>query len=56
MRVSAVNPIEAALYGKDHKRDRRMWAIQVNAGGVTCSWPGCGRPIEPGEAWDLGHL
>ena len=46
---------EAALYGGDHKRLRRMLAPLVATGTVRCTWPGCGRLILPGEAWDLGH-
>lgn len=43
------------MYGAAHKRLRRMLAPQVAMGVVVCSWPGCGRLIEPGELWDLGH-
>jgi hypothetical protein len=40
-------------YGWQHQKIRKQWAPLVAAGGVTC-WR-CGRPIEPGQAWDLGH-
>jgi ribosomal protein L32 len=51
--------LEAArklLYGRDHRRRRAVWAPLVATGTVICSWPGCGLPILPGQAWDLGHL
>jgi hypothetical protein len=47
---------EAALYNGDHKRLRARLVLVVATGRVICSWPGCGRPILPGEPWDLGHL
>lgn len=40
-------------YHGRHDRERRRWAPRVNAGLVDC-WR-CGRPIEPGADWDLGH-
>lgn len=40
-------------YGRDHIRERRTWEPKVAAGGVACRR--CEEPIEPGEAWDLGH-
>jgi hypothetical protein len=49
-------PEERALYDAGHKQDRRRWAPLVATGKVRCSWPGCGRLLEAGESWDLGHL
>lgn len=40
-------------YGVKHQRARKAWEPRVNAGGVSCAR--CGRGIEPGSAWDLGH-
>lgn len=40
-------------YGFDHQRARQLWGAVVQAGGVDCSR--CGRPIVPGEPWDLDH-
>lgn len=33
---------------------RKVVARQVSAGGVLCAR--CGKPIEPGEPFDLGHV
>lgn len=49
-------PIEKALYNRDHKALRARLKPQVATGTVICSWPGCGLPILPGQAWDLGHM
>ena len=43
-------------YGTAHRRLRDEWAPRVAAGGVMCARPSCGKPIHPGEAWDLGHV
>jgi hypothetical protein len=40
-------------YGHAHQKLRKRWAKEVAKGTVTC--PRCGRMIEPGESWDLGH-
>ena len=40
-------------YGRHHKRLRAVWARQVEAGQVDCAR--CGRPISPGQLWDLDH-
>ena len=40
-------------YGRHHKRLRAVWARQVEAGQVDCAR--CGRPIFPGQAFDLDH-
>lgn len=40
-------------YGTTHQRLRRALAPLVLSGRATC-WR-CGLPIQPNEAWDLGH-
>lgn len=40
-------------YGAAHRRLRARWAPVVARGGATCAR--CEQPIEPGQAWDLGH-
>lgn len=40
-------------YGTAHQAARARLAPSVDAGRASC-WR-CGRPIVPGEAWDLGH-
>ncbi len=41
-------------YGSAHQRERAQWWQRMAAGEqVTC--PRCGRPILPGQCWDLGH-
>lgn len=40
-------------YGTRHQQLRAGWARKVEAGYADCAR--CGRPIEPGEPWDLGH-
>src|SRR5262245_43062993 len=40
-------------YGVAHQRLRAQWAPLVAAGRVSCAR--CGKLIEPGAAWDLGH-
>jgi hypothetical protein len=40
-------------YGAAHQALRRRWATQVALGRVDCAR--CGRPIRPGDEWDLGH-
>ena len=43
-------------YGYHHKLLRRRWQEAIDAGAdVRCWRPGCGRPILPGDRWDLGH-
>ena len=41
-------------YGWRHQKLRERWSRVVAMGGVLCAR--CGEPIEPGAAWDLGHL
>jgi hypothetical protein len=40
-------------YGPDHRALREQYRPLVEAGMVRC-WR-CGEPINPGDAWDLGH-
>lgn len=40
-------------YGRAHQTLRARLAPKVQAGLVDC-WR-CGQPIQPDEAWDLGH-
>lgn len=42
-------------YSGDHRKLRAEWAPHVEAGQVRCFRAGCGRLIEPGSPWDLGH-
>lgn len=42
-------------YGAEHQKLRRAWVPVVALGGVCCAYPGCGKVIEPGAKWDLGH-
>lgn len=41
-------------YGWRHQKLRESWSRVVAMGGVLCAR--CGEPIEPGSAWDLGHI
>lgn len=43
-------------YGSNHQRLRAAWAPRVAAGGVRCHRDTCGELIQPGQAWDLGHV
>jgi hypothetical protein len=54
--IVARHSLQKELYGSDHKRLRAALVPRVATGSVICSWPGCGKPILPGQAWDLGHL
>jgi hypothetical protein len=40
-------------YGTAHQALRKRLAPAVAAGMFECAR--CGKPIRPGEAWDLGH-
>jgi hypothetical protein len=44
---------QARGYGATHDRRRKSWERKVAAGGVVCGY--CGRPINPGDPWDLSH-
>jgi hypothetical protein len=51
--ASNQKPSEPGRYGWKHQQARARWAARVATGQVNCAR--CGRPIAPGEAWDLGH-
>jgi len=40
-------------WGRPHRRVRAEWEPLVAAGQVDC-WR-CGKRIQPGQPWDLGH-
>lgn len=40
-------------YGSSHQQERKHWAPKVDRGEVYCAR--CGRWIQPGTPWDLGH-
>lgn len=45
-------------YGATHQAERRRWEPLVAKGDVMCARQGSkctGQPIQPGQAWDLGH-
>lgn len=43
-------------YGARHQRQRRRWQRRIDNGETVLCWrPECGKPILPGEPWDLGH-
>ena len=44
---------KSAKYGSGHKKLRKQAALMVDAGLVNCAR--CGKRIEPGQRWDLGH-
>lgn len=46
-------PPEQRGYGPAHRKLRANWAKRVAAGNVNCAR--CGKPILPGQPWDLGH-
>lgn len=52
-------------YGPRHRLMRAQYTPIVNAGEAVCvriydprnaMWTGCGKPIRPGQRWDLGHV
>ena len=45
--------MEQRGYGQSHYDLRKVWWPKVAAGRVVCHR--CGRPILPGQPWDLGH-
>lgn len=47
------NHREPGRYGNEHQKLRKQWKIKVDAGQVCCAR--CGKWIEPGTPWDLGH-
>jgi hypothetical protein len=40
-------------YGWTHEKRRKVWMPLVATGQCVCTR--CGRPILPGQPWDLGH-
>lgn len=40
-------------YGAEHQKLRRNWSAIVDTGSALCAR--CGKPIQPGTAWDLDH-
>ena len=44
---------QARGYDRHHDRQRAQWAPLVATGTIPCAR--CGRPIPPGQPWDLGH-
>lgn len=45
--------VRTRVYGARHRRIRREWATRVATGTVACAR--CGKVIEAGSPWDLGH-
>jgi hypothetical protein len=41
-------------YGAEHRRQRAAWARYVKMGSASC-WR-CGKHLDPGGKWHLGHL
>ena len=52
-RFAATVPVDSVRYGNGHRKLRARMAGVVASGGVLCSR--CGKPIVPGERWDLDH-
>jgi hypothetical protein len=48
------NPDHDQKYGHVPRSYRKRWKSEVDAGRVKCAR--CGRPIVPGQLWDLGHI
>lgn len=47
------DPARRNRYPTGHARLRKILTPEVAAGLKLCAY--CGEPIEPGQAWDLGH-
>jgi hypothetical protein len=55
VKLSGKQPSAAARgYGAAHRARRLQYQRLVAAGGARCAR--CGKPITPGELWDLGHI
>ena len=52
-RSSGFPSLPANDYGYWHRQRRRSWAAKVEKGEVVCAR--CGRLIQVGQPWDLGH-
>ena len=52
-RSNPYDPTEAERYGSDYQKTRAQWKIKVDRGEVYCAR--CGKWIQPGTPWDLGH-
>jgi hypothetical protein len=53
-RAGGIGRTQRLGYGVKHKQKRARLEPFVQAGGVRCAR--CGGLIEPGSAWDLGHV
>jgi hypothetical protein len=43
-------------YGTPHKQLRADWKTRIDRGEIViCAKPSCGKPITPGQPFDLGH-
>lgn len=46
---------QARGYDAKHDRLRAQWQRRIDTGEPVYCADGCGTPIRPGDAWDLGH-